>query len=85
MLNKISNFTYDTELFLIIGHYNILLTDTAKRLWMITTPFGKYEYNRLLTGVWIVPNIFQYQMSALIDELDFVRAYLNNLLVITSG
>ena len=43
MLNKLSNFTYATTLYLMMGYYNILLTDVARKLCMITTPFGKYE------------------------------------------
>ena len=43
MINKLSNFTYATTLDLIMGYYNIFLTDTAKKVCMITTSFGKYE------------------------------------------
>ena len=32
-----------------------------------------------------MPDIFQDQMSALMDDLEFFRAYLDDLLVITSG
>ena len=42
MLNKLYNFTYATTLYLIMDYYNILLTDAAKKVWTITTPFGKY-------------------------------------------
>ena len=31
MINKISNFNYATTLYLIMGYYNILLTDAAKK------------------------------------------------------
>ena len=36
-------------------------------------------------GVCIAPDIFQEQMSALKDDLYFVRIYLDGLLVITPG
>ena len=36
-------------------------------------------------GVCIAPYIFQEQMSALMDDLDFFRVYLENVLIITSG
>ena len=36
-------------------------------------------------GVCIAPGIFQEKISALMDDLDFVRVYLENFLVITSG
>ena len=44
MLNKISNFTYTKTLDLIMGYYNVSLTDVAKKLFTITTPFGKCKY-----------------------------------------
>ena len=34
---------------------------------------------------YIAPDIFQEQMSTLMDDLEFVRVYLGNLLVITLG
>ena len=36
-------------------------------------------------GLYNSPNIFQEKMSKLMVELDFVQAYLNNLLLITKG
>ena len=42
MLNKISNFTYDITLDLLVGYYNISLTDASKKICMITTQFYKY-------------------------------------------
>ena len=68
-----------------MGYYNISLTDASKKVRTVTTPFGKYEYNRLLMGECIAPDIFQEQMSALMGNLDFVKVYLNDLFVITSG
>jgi hypothetical protein len=44
MLLKVSNFTYATALDLVMGYYNIRLSDDASKLLTITTPFGKYTY-----------------------------------------
>jgi hypothetical protein len=85
MLHKLSNFTYATTLDLIMGYYNITLTDAAKKICTITTPFGKYEYNRLPMGVCISPDIFQERMSTLMDDLKSVRVYIDDLLIVTSG
>ena len=69
IINKISKFNYATALYLIMGYYNISLTDVAKKLCTITSSFGKYEYNRLSMGVYIAPDIFQEHMSALMENL----------------
>ena len=68
-----------------MGYYIILLTDAANKVCTITTIFGKYEYSCLPTGVCIIPEKFQGEMSALMYGLEFVRVYLKILLVITSG
>ena len=68
-----------------MGHYNITLTDAAKQLCTITTPFGKYEYNRLPMGVCIAPDVFQDRMSSLFDDLEAVRVYIDDLLIVISG
>ena len=68
MLNKLSNFTYVTILDMMMGYYDISLTDAAKKVCTITTPFVKYEYNHLLMEVGIVQDIFQERLSALMDD-----------------
>ena len=42
MLNKLSNFTYDITLDLVVGYYNIFLTDASNKICMITTQFYKH-------------------------------------------
>ena len=45
--------------------------------------FFQYFYKRLPMGVAGSPDIFQSKMSELMAALEFVRAYLDDLLVIT--
>ena len=79
------NFTYAMILDFIMGYYNISLTDAAKKVCTITTPFGKYKYNHLQMGVYISLGILQEIMRAIMIDLEFVRVYLDNLLIIISG
>ena len=74
ILKNLSNFYYATTLYLIMDYYNISLTDVAKKVCTIITPFGKYKQNCLPMGVCIVPDIFQEQMSALMDKLKFCQS-----------
>ena len=85
MLLKVSHFTYATALDLVMGYYNITLSDDAKKLCTITTPFGKYEYNRLPMGVSIAPDIFQDRICQLFEDIESVRAYIDDLLIVTHG
>ena len=66
-----------------MDYYHIALSDDAKKLCTITTPWGKYEYNRL--GVSILPDIFQDKICQLFDDLESVKTYIDDLLVISCG
>jgi hypothetical protein len=46
-------------------------------------PWGKYSYKRLPIGIADSPDIFQGKMSELMESLEFVRVYLDNLLCIS--
>jgi hypothetical protein len=48
-------------------------------------PWGKYSYLRLPMGVSCSPHIFQAKISELMATLEFVKAYIDDLLCITKG
>jgi hypothetical protein len=54
-------------------------------MYTIVTPFGKYQYLRLPMGILCSPYIFGSKMSDVMQHLDFVRTYLDDILVISSG
>jgi hypothetical protein len=68
-----------------MGYYTISLHPDSQYICTIVTPFGKYQYLRLSMGISCSPYIFQEKMSDLMQYLDFVQAYLDDLLVISSG
>ena len=83
MLLKLEGFQYGTSLDLNMGYYHIELTPNSKRLCTIVLPWGKYEYQRLPMGLCNSPDIFQEKMSSLMAGLEFVRTYIDDLLIIT--
>jgi len=50
----------------------------------VVLPWGKYEYLRLPMGLSISPDVFQEKMSDLMVGLEFARAYLDDLLIIST-
>ena len=68
-----------------MGYYTIRLNSDASRYCTIIFPWGKYSYKRLPMGVAGSPDIFQAKMSELMMTLEFVRAYIDDLLVITKA
>ena len=85
MLQKLEGFMWATSLDFNMGYYHILLTPNASRLCTVVLPWGKYEYLRLPMGLCNSPSIFQEKMSELMVGLEFVRAYHDDLLLITKG
>ena len=76
-------FQYATSLDLNMGYYHIELTPNSKRLCTIVLLWGKYEYQKLPMGLCNSPDIFQEKMSTLMAGLEFVRTYIDDLLVMT--
>ena len=85
MLLKLEGFKYATSLDLNMGYYHIELSPDSRKLCTIVLPWGKYEYQRLPMGLCNSPDIFQEKMSTLMQDLEYVRAYIDDLLVITKG
>jgi hypothetical protein len=84
-LQKLEGFCFATSLDLNMGYYHIELTPNSSRLCTIVLPWGKYEYLRLPMGLCNSPNIFQEKMSELMVGLEFARAYIDDLLVVSKG
>ena len=85
LLQKLEGFQYATSLDLNMGYYHIELTPNSSRLCTIVLPWGKYEYLRLPMGLCNSPDIFQEKMSELMVGLEFARAYIDDLLVVSKG
>jgi hypothetical protein len=85
MLQELEKFAYATLLDLNMGYYTIRLHPDSQKLCTIVTPFGKYQYLRLPMGISYSPDIFQEKMSDLMQCFDFVRTYLDDILVISGG
>ncbi len=84
-LQELEGFTYATTLGLNMGYYTIRLDPTAAEMCTIIFPWGKYSYQRLQMGFARSADIFQAEMGNLMATFEYVRAYIDNLLVITKG
>jgi transposase InsO family protein len=85
MLLKLEGFQWATSLDLNMGHYHIRLDPASKALCTIVLPWGKYEMQRLPMGLCNSPDIFQEKMSELMEGLQYVRTYIDDLLIISNG
>ena len=84
MLLKLEGFKYATSLDLNMGYYHIRLDNFSKSLCTLILPWGKYEMQVLPMGLSNSPDIFQEKMNELLHDLEFVRAYIDDLLIVTN-
>jgi len=85
MLQDMEGFTYATSLDLNMGYYTIRLDPDAQKICTVIFPWGKYSYLRLPMGIACAPDIFQEKMSGLMATLEWIKVYLDDLLIITRG
>ncbi len=84
-LQELEGITYAMALDLNMGYYTIRLDPKAVKMFTIIFPWGKYSYMRLPIGFAGSADIFQAEMMDLMESLEYVRAYIDKLLVITRG
>eukprot|EP00804_Cyclotella_cryptica_P025341 CCRYP_012439-RA/>CCRYP_012439-RA protein AED:0.43 eAED:0.43 QI:0/-1/0/1/-1/0/1/0/196 len=85
VMQELEGFTFATALDLNMGYYTIRLDPDASKICTIIFPWGKYSYLRLPMGIAGSPDIFQSKMMELMATLEFIRAYIDDLLCITKG
>ena len=68
-----------------MGYYHIKLCPQSKRLCTIILPWGKYEYQKLPMGLCNSPDIFQEKMNELFSSLEYVRTYIDDLIIVSNG
>jgi hypothetical protein len=85
ILLKLEGFKYATSLDLNMGYYHIKLVQQSRKLCTIVFPWGKYKYDSLPMGLNNSLDVFQEKISTLMSGLEYVRAYIDDLLIITQS
>ena len=68
-----------------MGCYYITLCPVSQKLYTIVLPWGKFDYQKLPMGLCNCPDIFQDKMKELFNGLEYVRAYIDDLLIISNS
>jgi Reverse transcriptase (RNA-dependent DNA polymerase) len=66
-----------------MGYYHIPLDDESQKLCTTILPWGKYKYLRI--GIKNSPDIFQAIMHDIPGDLEYSSAYIDDILVTSSG
>jgi hypothetical protein len=83
VLQEIEGFTFATAFDLNMGYYTTRLDPDASKICTIIFPWGKYSYKQLQMGIAGSPDIFQGKILELMESLEYVRPYLDDLLCIS--
>ena len=85
ILKKRSGYDYFTKLDVSMQHYTFELTEEAKKLCVISTPFGLFQHNRVPMGVKQSPDFAQSVMEETLRDLDETDVYLEDVGCFTKG
>ena len=83
LLLGLEGFQYATALDLNMGYYHIRLDPESRKLCTLVFPWGKYEMQCLPMGLCNSLNIFQEKMSELMEGLEYICTYIDDLLIIS--
>ena len=83
VLRELEGFTFASALDLNMDYFTIRLDPNSQKICTVVLPWGKYSYQRLPMGVAGAPDIFQEKMSDLMRALEFVRTYIDDLLIVS--
>lgn len=62
------------------GFYAIPLDKESQKICMTVTLWGKYAHMRMLMRIACAPNMFQSIMTEILDDLDYVIIYIDDIL-----
>ena len=85
VLQELEGLQYATAFDLNMGYYTLCLDLKTSGMCTIIFAWGKFSYCRLPMGASNAPDVFQAKMNSLFNDLEYVRAYIYDLLILSSS
>ena len=79
-----SGYQYFTKLDISMQYYTFVLDEPSRNLCTFATPFGLYRYCRLPMGVSESPDIATEKMHAVLDDIEGIEFYMDDIGVFSS-
>ena len=83
MLLNIEVFTHSSSLDLNMGYFQIDTSSVPKHICNILLPWGNYNDQKILNGVFDIPDIFQVNISEIFGFFDIILAFIESIIFIT--
>lgn len=80
-LNKLQIFS---SLDLMMGYHTLTIKKEYHYLTTFVLPWDKYRFKKLSFRLSTVTDIFQTTMNKLLEDLEFIKVYLNNILILSA-
>ena len=84
VLSKLSGAKLFSKLDANSGFFQIPLAPSSRPLTTFITPFGRYHFNKLPFGLTSAPELFQQRMEKLLQGLDGVVCFMDDVLIYAS-
>ena len=65
----------------ISGYWQVKLDEASSKLCTFNTPYGRYRFTWLPFGIKSAPEVFQHCMSELFEDVEGVKAIVDDLLI----
>jgi len=79
ILHRRRGYRYFTKIDVSMQYYTFEMTEDAKMLCVIVTPFGKFRYERAPMGIKQSPDFAQQAMEEILHDLPDVEAYIDDI------
>ena len=83
LIDRVGQSKFVTTIDLQKGYYQLCLTERAKTISAFITPFGLYQYVVMPFGLTNAPATFQRMINYVIQELEGVYAYIDDIVIIS--
>jgi len=83
-LQRMEKFQWASAIDLNMGYYHLTLDMKTREICSLIFPWGRYRYKRLPMGAATAPDVFQEKMNNLFNDLEYIRVYIDDLLVISA-
>jgi dihydroorotate dehydrogenase len=86
MIRSMEVFTFASAIDINMGYCHIKYDADTHKLCTIVLPWqmGKYKYKCLPMGIKIAPDVFQNVMLKLVQDMEYFKTYLDDLLILTN-